>query len=131
LNPYVFCDRSNLCFKLCLLERGHTISDSWITRLQINLIALYNNIWDCAERSLNIDYSSVFSFFFVFLACKCILVYIVVFRIKISIRITKKNYVFLFEKNFFGSLALKPLGLYVNLLGSFVAYSEPFNLVYK
>jgi hypothetical protein len=58
-------------------------------------------------------------------------VYILVFRIKISIRITKKNYVFPFEKKYFDSLALKPLGLYVNLLGSFVAYSEPFNLVYK
>jgi hypothetical protein len=32
---------------------------------------------------------------------------------------------------FFDSLALKPLDLYVNLLGHFVAYLEPFNLVYK
>jgi hypothetical protein len=31
---------------------------------------------------------------------------------------------------FFDSLALKPLGLYLILLGSFVAYSQPFNLVY-
>jgi hypothetical protein len=38
-------------------------------------------------------------------------------------------------KFFFDSLALKNLGLYVNLLGPFlalvVAYSQPFNLVYK
>jgi hypothetical protein len=35
------------------------------------------------------------------------------------------------KKNFFDSLALKPLDLYVNLLGLFVAYLEAFNLVYK
>jgi hypothetical protein len=35
------------------------------------------------------------------------------------------------KKNFFDSLALKPLGLYVNLLRPFVAYSQPFNLMYK
>jgi hypothetical protein len=35
------------------------------------------------------------------------------------------------KKKYFDSLALKPLGLYVGLLGLFVAYSEPFNLVYK
>jgi hypothetical protein len=29
------------------------------------------------------------------------------------------------------SLPLKPLGLYINVLGLFVAYSQPFNLVYK
>jgi hypothetical protein len=58
--------------------------------------------------------------------------YIVVFRIKISIRITTKNmYVFLFEKKYFDSLALKPLELYVNLVGRFVAYSQSFNLVYR
>jgi hypothetical protein len=43
LNPYVFSIdmlKSNLCFKLCFLfKKRHTISDSWITRLQINLIA--------------------------------------------------------------------------------------------
>jgi hypothetical protein len=53
--------------------------------------------------------------------------YIVVFRIKISIRITKKKYVFAFENFFFDSLTLKPLGLYVNLVGHFVAYSQTFN----
>jgi hypothetical protein len=42
----------------------------------------------------------------------------------------KKN-VFPFEKIFLDSLTLKHLGLYVNLLGPFVAYSQPFNLVYK
>jgi hypothetical protein len=35
------------------------------------------------------------------------------------------------EKKYFDSLALKPLGVYVNLLGSFVAYSQPFNFVHK
>jgi hypothetical protein len=41
LNPYVFLidmPRSNLCFKL-LFKKRNTILDSWITRLQINLIA--------------------------------------------------------------------------------------------
>jgi hypothetical protein len=32
---------------------------------------------------------------------------------------------------YFDSLALKCVGLYVNLLGPFVAYSQPFNLLYK
>jgi hypothetical protein len=45
LNQYVFSidmPRSNLCFKLCFLfNKRYTISDSWITRLQINLIARY------------------------------------------------------------------------------------------
>jgi hypothetical protein len=45
LNPCVFSidmPRSNLCFKLrFLFKERHTISDSWITRLQINLIARY------------------------------------------------------------------------------------------
>jgi hypothetical protein len=35
------------------------------------------------------------------------------------------------EKKYFDSLALKSLDLYVNLLGLFVAYLGPFNLVYK
>jgi hypothetical protein len=52
LNPYVFSIdmlRSNLCFKLCFLfKKRHTISDSWIARLQINLFARYNN-----EQMLN------------------------------------------------------------------------------
>jgi hypothetical protein len=41
VNPYVFSidmPRSNLCF---LFKKRHTFSDSWITRLQINLIARY------------------------------------------------------------------------------------------
>jgi hypothetical protein len=42
---------------------------------------------------------------------------------KISIRITTKKSVFLFEKIFFDNLALKRLVLYVNLLGPYVAYS--------
>jgi hypothetical protein len=41
---------------------------------------------------------------------------------EISIRITKKRYVITFEKKYFGSLSLKPVGLYLNLLGRFVAY---------
>jgi hypothetical protein len=49
LNPYVFSidmPRSNLCFKLCFLfKKRHTISDSWITRLQINLIARYKHTY--------------------------------------------------------------------------------------
>jgi hypothetical protein len=56
--------------------------------------------------------------------------YTVVFRIKISIRITKKKYVFVFENFFFDSLTLKRFGFYVNLVHHFVAYSQPFNLVY-
>jgi hypothetical protein len=31
---------------------------------------------------------------------------------------------------FFDSLALKPLGLFVILLGHFVSYSQPFHLVH-
>jgi hypothetical protein len=34
-----------------------------------------------------------------------------------------------FKKIVFDSLTLKPFGLYVNLLGRLVAYSQPFNLV--
>jgi hypothetical protein len=56
--------------------------------------------------------------------------YIVVFRIKISITISKKKYVLPFEF-FFDSLTLKPLGLYVNLVGHLVAYLQPFNFVHK
>jgi hypothetical protein len=44
---------------------------------------------------------------------------------------TTKKYVFLFEKKFFDSLALKLLELYANLVGRFVAYSQSFNLVYR
>jgi hypothetical protein len=33
--------------------------------------------------------------------------------------------------NYFDSLALKHLGLYVNLLDPLVVYSQTFNLVYK
>jgi hypothetical protein len=36
-----------------------------------------------------------------------------------------------FEKKIFHSLALKPLDLYVNLLGPFIGYLEPFNMVHK
>jgi hypothetical protein len=57
--------------------------------------------------------------------------YIVVFRIKISIRITKKSMRLYVKIFFFDSLTLKPLGLYVNLIGHFVVYSQPFNLVYR
>jgi hypothetical protein len=34
-------------------------------------------------------------------------------------------------KIFFDSLALKRLGLYLNLLDPYVAYSPPFNLVHN
>jgi hypothetical protein len=57
-----------------------------------------------------------------FFYVKLYLLYIVVFRIKIFIRITKKKYVILFEKKYFDSLVLKPLELYVNLLSRFIAY---------
>jgi hypothetical protein len=67
----------------------------------------------------SMDDSSVFSIFFFFLYT---LWYIVVFRIKIYIRIAKKDYVYPFDF-FFDGLALRPLGLYGNLLGPFVAYS--------
>jgi hypothetical protein len=41
----------------------------------------------------------------------------------------KSMCVFAFEKKYFDSLALRPLELYVNLVGHFVAYySQPFNL---
>jgi hypothetical protein len=56
--------------------------------------------------------------------------YIVVFRIKISIRITKKS-MSVFEKKYFDNLTLKHFGFYVNLVRHFEAYSQPFNLVYK
>jgi hypothetical protein len=49
LNPYVFAidmSRSNLCFKLCLLERRNDIR--FRNHGEINLIALYKN-WDGAE----------------------------------------------------------------------------------
>jgi hypothetical protein len=49
-----------------------------------------------------------------------------IFRIKISIRITKKIMCSYLKKTYFDSLAL---GLYLNLLGPFVAYSQSFNLV--
>jgi hypothetical protein len=35
------------------------------------------------------------------------------------------------EKKYLDSLTLKPLGLYVNLVGHFVAYLQPFDLVYR
>jgi hypothetical protein len=57
--------------------------------------------------------------------------YILVFRIKISIRINKKKYVSVFEKKYFDSLTLKHFEFYVNLVRHFVAYSQPFNLVYR
>jgi hypothetical protein len=62
-----------------------------------------NNMWDCAERSFSIDDSSAFYFFcwyFWYVSYTCDK-YIVLFRIKVSIRITKKNYVFPFEKKKF------------------------------
>jgi hypothetical protein len=60
-------------------------------------------------------------FFFVFLVCKCILVIHCCFQ--------NKNLSYL-KKIYFDSSALKFLGLYLNLLDPFVAYSQPFNLVY-
>jgi hypothetical protein len=86
-----------------------------------------NNMWDCADMppmftaKWNIDDISVFLHFF-FVNFWYLSVYSVVFRIKISIRITKKKYLIPFEKKYFDSLPLKPMGLYLNLLGHFVAY---------
>jgi hypothetical protein len=72
----------------------------------------------------NVDDISVFFTFFLvnFWYLSVYLWYTVVFKIKISIRITKKKYVILFEKKYFDSLPLEPMGLYLNLLGHFVAY---------
>jgi hypothetical protein len=58
-------------------------------------------------------------------------VYSVVFRMKMSVRITKKKVCSHLKKKYFGSLALQPLGLYVNLVSHLVVYSQPFNLVYR
>jgi hypothetical protein len=50
-------------------------------------------------------------------------------HVRIKISTCLKKYVFAFEKKYFDSLALRPLELYVNLVGHFVAYySQPFNL---
>jgi hypothetical protein len=57
--------------------------------------------------------------------------YIVVFRIKISIRITKKKVCVRISKKYFDSLTLKHFGFYVNLVRHFIAHSQPFNLVYR
>jgi hypothetical protein len=43
----------------------------------------------------------------------------------------KKKYVVPFEKKYFDSLPLKPMGLYSNLLGHPVVYQKPPNLVYR
>jgi hypothetical protein len=43
----------------------------------------------------------------------------------------QKNMYSHLKKKYFDSLALKPLELYVNLVGRFVAYSQSFNLVYR
>jgi hypothetical protein len=76
-----------------------------------------NNMWDCTNMppmfsaKWNIDDSSVFKKKIVnFWYSSVYLWYIVVFRIKISIRITKKKYVIPFEKKYFGSLPLKRMG---------------------
>jgi hypothetical protein len=60
-----------------------------------------------------------FNFFFVFLVCKCILVNIILFTIKICTRIVKKKYVFVFEKKYFDSLALKLLGAICEFIRAF------------
>jgi hypothetical protein len=67
--------------------------------------------------------------FFCDVICTCD-TYIVVFRIKISIRISKKS-MCSHLNFFFDSLTLKPLDLYVNLVDHLVAYSQPFNLVHR
>jgi hypothetical protein len=38
---------------------------------------------------------------------------------------------FILKKKSFDGLALNLFGLYVNLVGHFIAYSQPFNLVYR
>jgi hypothetical protein len=80
-----------------------------------------NNMWDCADMppmfsaKWNIDDSNVFYFFFCeFLVFKRILVIHCCFQ--------NKNLSKLLKKKYFGSLPLKPMGLYLNLLGHFVAY---------
>jgi hypothetical protein len=72
----------------------------------------------------NIDDSSVFLHFFCeFLVFKCILVIHCYFQNKnLYQNYKKKKYVIPFEKIFFDSLPLKSMGLYLNLLGHFVAY---------
>jgi hypothetical protein len=72
-------------------------------------------------------FQNVVLFFKFFSYLRLYMSYIVVFRIKISIRITKKSMCSHLEKIFFCSLTLKTLGLYVNLLGHFVAHSQTFN----
>jgi hypothetical protein len=57
--------------------------------------------------------------------------YIVVFRIKISIRTSKKSMCPYLKKKYFDSLTLKHFGFYVNLVRHFIAYSQPFNMVYR
>jgi hypothetical protein len=42
----------------------------------------------------------------------------------------KKSMYSCLKKKHFDSLSLRPLGLRMNLLGLFVAYSQPFNLTY-
>jgi hypothetical protein len=71
LNPYVFSIdmlRSNLCFKRCFLfKKRHTIPDSWITRLQINLIARYLKFCSKIIRGANI-----LGFLLLHVKCLCI-----------------------------------------------------------
>jgi hypothetical protein len=88
-----------------------------------------NNMWHCADMppmfstKWNIDDSSVFLLFFSeFLVFKCILVIHCCFQNKNLYQNYKKKYVISFEKKYFDSLPLKPMGLYLNLLGHFVAY---------
>jgi hypothetical protein len=86
---------------------------------------------------MNLDSSSLWAlhlfqnvvlFFKFFSYLRLYISYIGVFRIKISL---KKSMCFAFKNFFFDSLTLKPLGLSVNLVGHFVAHSQPFNLVYR
>jgi hypothetical protein len=43
----------------------------------------------------------------------------------------REKYVIPFEGKYFDSLPLRPMGLYLNLLGRFVAYWQLFGLVYR
>jgi hypothetical protein len=79
-----------------------------------------NNMWDCADMP-----PMPVAFFYIFfcecVVFKCILVIHCCFQNK-NLRIIKKIYVIPFEKKHFDSLPLKHMGLYLNLLGHFVAY---------
>jgi hypothetical protein len=105
------------------------VLDAFYSLKKINLIWLINcNAMHFDSFSLVVVIS--FKIWCYFLLYEVILVIHCCFQNKDVIRITKKRDVPIL-KFCFDSLALKRLGLYVNLLGPYVAYPQPFNLVYK